>query len=290
MASPFRADAVVGKVALVTGGGSGIGYGIAEELARHGASVVLSGRRENILQAAVDNLTTQGLRASFVRGDVRDYASCENMVAKTVEKYGSLDILVCSHAGNFLSPAENLSPNGFRTVIDIDTNGVFQMCHASFRHLKASKGSVINISATLHKPATWYQVHSAAAKAAIDSVTRTLALEWGSYGIRVNGIAPGPIADTPGMTKLSLGMSPKELDEKVGANIALGRVGTKFDIAMLAVFLCSSGGAYITGDTIIVDGGQWITKKPPVPREVVSQISRQVEKKSRKLKFGSSKL
>ena len=137
----------------------------------------------------------------------------------------------------------------------------------------------INISACLHYGATWYQIHPSAAKAAIDSMTRTLALEWGSYGIRTVGIAPGPIAETAGMTKLAPGV---DVNEIVAQTIPLGRLGTKFDIAMAAVFFCSSGGNYVSGDTLVVDGGAWLSRgPPPVPREAVKNASRSIERKSR---------
>merc|ERR1712066_875148 len=123
----------------------------------------------------------------------------------TVRELGSLDILINCAAGNFLAPAEQLSPNGFKTVMDIDTLGVFNMSRVAFEHLKASRfgGVITNITATLHYTATWYQSAPVAAKAAIDALTRNLALEWGDYGIRVNTVAPGPIADTPGFRKLT---------------------------------------------------------------------------------------
>lgn len=167
--------------------------------------------------------------------------------------------------------------------MEIDTVGSFNMSRAAFKALKvaAEGGLIINISATLHYGATWYQTHASAAKAAVDSLTRSLGLEWGSFGIRVVGIAPGPIADTPGMAKLAPADDSSAVDELVAEMIPLGRMGTKTDIALAAVFLCSSAGGFITGETLVVDGGHWLFKPQMLPRELVSDMSRRVESKSR---------
>jgi len=138
----------------------------------------------------------------------------------------------------------------------------------------------VNISATLHYGATWYQAHASAAKAAVDSLTRSLALEWGEFGIRVVGVAPGPVADTAGFSKLGGDMA-KDVGRVAKFQIPLGRLGTKFDVAMACVFLCSSAASNVTGDTLVVDGGAWLGRQPFAPREVVRSFSRQVESSSR---------
>ncbi len=218
--------------------------------------------------------------------DVRDPSQCKAAVKFCMDTFGQLDILVNGAAGNFLAEASALSPNGFKTVMEIDTMGTFNMCHASFPYLKkpsSEEGAVvINISATLQYGATWFQVHASAAKSAVDSLTRSLALEWGLHNIRVNGIAPGPIANTPGTTKLApplQGGSNQGKDdlEILTKQIPLGRMGETFDIAMAAVFLCSPAGSYISGDVLVVDGAQWLFKPPMVPREMVSDFSRKME-------------
>eukprot|EP00565_Helicotheca_tamesis_P002995 CAMPEP_0185741784 /NCGR_PEP_ID=MMETSP1171-20130828/39137_1 /TAXON_ID=374046 /ORGANISM="Helicotheca tamensis, Strain CCMP826" /LENGTH=167 /DNA_ID=CAMNT_0028413769 /DNA_START=468 /DNA_END=971 /DNA_ORIENTATION=- len=157
------------------------------------------------------------------------------------------------------------------------------MCHASYEALTNNNGGVIiNISATLQYGATWYQCHVSAAKSAIDSLTRSLALEWGQHKIRVNGIAPGPIADTPGMTKLAPGLGSDDISDMVAEGIPLGVMGQAFDIAMAAVYLsCEGSGKYVTGDVLVVDGGHWLYKPPMVPQEMVGELSRKVEAKSR---------
>ncbi|CAM9903603.1 unnamed protein product [Ectocarpus sp. 12 AP-2014] len=278
--SPFHQDCLQGKVALVTGGGSGIGFQIARQLGLHGASVVIMGRREKFLSEAVDQLRADGVAASFFTGDVRSRESAEASVAFTVKTYGRMDTLVNGAAGNFLANAHELKLKGFKTVMEIDTVGVFNMSSAAFPALRESgTGAIINITMTLHYGATWFQAHASAAKAAIDSLTRhvSLAMEWGSYGIRVNGIAPGPIADTPGMAKLSVGLGRDDATK----HIPLGRMGTTFDIGMGAVFLVSSAASYVSGDTLVVDGAEWMYKEPLLKPEAVSRMSRAVEQRSR---------
>lgn len=190
--SPFRPDILRGHVSLITGGGSGIGLEISRQLGVHGSAIVIMGRRDAVLQSAVESLKAQGIDALAVKGDVRSPEDALRVLDETGKKFGHLDLLVNCAAGNFLSPAEDLSTKGFRTVIDIDTIGTFNMSRAAYPLLVKSKNpSIINITATLHLPATQYQVHASAAKAAVDSLTRSLALEWGPDKIRVNGIAPG---------------------------------------------------------------------------------------------------
>ncbi|PIN12223.1 Reductase [Handroanthus impetiginosus] len=210
--SPFKADILNGQVALLTGGGSGIGFEISAQFGKHGASIAIMGRRKKVLDDAVSALKSLGIPAVGFEGDVRRREDARRVVEATVEHFGKLDILVNAAAGNFLAAAEDLSPNGFKTVMDIDSVGTFTMCHEALKYLKkggpgrslsSSGGFILNISATLHYTATWYQIHVSAAKAAVDALTRNLALEWGTdYDIRVNGIAPGPIGDTQGLSKL----------------------------------------------------------------------------------------
>lgn len=167
--------------------------------------------------------------------------------------------------------------------MEIDALGTFTVSHAAFQALRSAGDSlIVNISATLQCPATWYQCHASAAKAAIDSLTRSLALEWGAYGIRVMGVAPGPIADTAGMTKLSGNAKDMMLSA-----IPLGKMGEKADIALACVFLASAAGRFCSGDTFIVDGANWVWKPPVAPREAVSKLSRGVEKKSRGVGLGA---
>jgi peroxisomal 2,4-dienoyl-CoA reductase len=280
--SPFRTDVLEGRVALVTGGGSGIGLEISKQLGLHGARVVISGRRKPVLENACSLLSNQGISTHYVQGDVRSYTDCERMVSEAVESFGSLDILVNCAAGNFLAPAEQLTSNGFKTVMEIDALGTFNASRAAFQALsKSSNASIVNISATLHYGATWYQAHASAAKAAVDSLTRTLGLEWGSHGIRVNGIAPGPIEGTAGLTKLAPG-GAEQLRKLWKERIPVGHPGQAWDIATSVVYLASSGARYINGHTLVVDGAEWMYREPLVPRDKVLQASRSIEAKSRR--------
>lgn len=289
ISSPFKSDIFKGKVVLITGGGSGIGLEISRQFGLHGATVFISGRRDSVLKESVSALKAQGIDAHSVQGDVRNYEDCERMVESSHSYRNRLDVLVNCAAGNFLSPAEQLSSNGFKTVMEIDAVGTFNTSRAAFPALRRrvhDSPCIINISATLHYGATWYQAHASAAKAAVDSLTRSLALEWGHSGIRVNGIAPGPIAGTAGITKLAPGIAEKA-QELVASRIPLGKMGRKWDIAIGCVFLASDAASFMTGHTLVVDGGEWMFKEPLLPREEVGKVSRGVEGQSRKIGLAS---
>jgi len=257
------------RVAFVTGGGTGITGGVARALAEAGASVALVSRSLEHLEPAAKAINDARGRSSTVSegadsgsgealavaADVRNFEQVEKAMAETVARFGKIDIVVNGAAGNFLSPAEALSPNGFGTVVDIDLKGTFNVCRAAFAQLKEHQGQILNISATLHYLGTPMQLHVSAAKAGVDALTRNLAVEWGRYGIRVNGIAPGPIEDTEGMKRLV----PEPVKEKLRKNIPLGRFGRISDIEKAALFLCSDGASFINGAVLVVDGGQWLS-------------------------------
>lgn len=251
MTSVFRDGLCTGRVALVTGGGSGIGAGIARTLARHGARVGLLGRTAEKLETVRGEIEAAGGAALAVPADVRDYAAVAAAVARVVEVYGRLDILVCSAAGNFLAPAAALSANGFRAVIDIDLCGTFNASRAAHQALAAQKGCIVNISATQSFVPTPLQAHAGAAKAGIEKLTRDLALEWSSAGVRVNSVVPGPIEGTEGMKRLA----PPGADDKTRRLVPLGRWGEIDEIADVVLFLCSPAAAFMTGASILVDGG-----------------------------------
>ena len=250
----FGEGILEGHVAFVTGGGTGITGGVARALAEAGARVSLVSRRMEHLEPAAEAIRAAGGEAFAVASDVRNMEEVERAVASTVERFGKIDIVVNGAAGNFLCPAEELSPNGFGTVVDIDLKGTFNVCRAAFAELKKERGSILNISATLHYAGTPLQLHVSAAKAGVDALTRNLAVEWGRYGIRSNAIAPGPIEDTEGMTRLV----PAEIKEKLRRRIPLGRFGRIKDIEHAAVFICSDAASFINGAVLVVDGGQWL--------------------------------
>lgn len=242
------------QVALITGGGSGIGAGIALRFAEHGAKVVLLGRKLEKLEATARQVREHGGQALAVAADVRDYAAVEAAVGTVVRDFGRLDILINSAAGNFLSPAASLSANGFRTVIDIDLVGSFNASRACFEALSARGGSIVNITATQAWVPTPLQCHAGAAKAGIAKLTQDLALEWGSSKIRVNAVAPGPIADTEGMKRLAPGDG--EARARLERSMPIGRWGRVAEIADAVLFLVSPAAGFITGTTLVVDGGQ----------------------------------
>lgn len=261
MFNEIFADGILkGHVAFVTGGGTGITGGVARALAAAGAGVALVSRKMEHLSPAADAINQAGGRAFAVAADVRNPEEVEKAIAATTEHFGKIDIVVNGAAGNFLCAAEELSPNGFGTVVDIDLKGTFNVSRAAFAELKKHRGQILNISATLHYLGTPMQLHVSAAKAGVDALTRNLAVEWGRYGIRVNAIAPGPIGDTEGMKRLV----PEPIKEKLRKTIPLGRFGEIADIEKAAVFLCSDAASYINGTVLVVDGGHWLAANRPL--------------------------
>jgi peroxisomal 2,4-dienoyl-CoA reductase len=263
-------------------GGSGICFEVTKQLLLHGAKgAVICGRRAHFLERSSSILERDtGKSCKWKVCDVRDPSACVDAVEYTIQQFGKIDILVNGAAGNFLAEAKNLSPKGFATVMGIDALGTYNMCSAAFPKMANHGDSIIiNISATLQCPATHWQAHASAAKASVDSLTRSLALEWGPEKIRVVGIAPGPIANTPGTTKLAPGLDKDDIDGMMTEGVPLGRMGEAYEIGHTAVFLCTA--KYITGDVVIVDGGEWLYKPPLVPKELVSELSRKVESTSR---------
>ena len=250
----FESNLLENRVALITGGGTGICRGIALAFARHGCDVAITSRKVEHLDPTVAELRALGVRAVSKVADVRDPAAVNDAVAAAVSELGRLDIVINGAAGNFICLVENLSPNGFGTVVDIDLKGTFNVSRAALPHLKAQGGSVINISATLHYLGTMGQAHVSAAKAGIDALTRNLAVEWGPYGIRVNGIAPGPIDGTEGVRRLT----NEQSRARAIAHCPLGRMGAVDDVANAALFLASGAASYVNGVTLVVDGGLWL--------------------------------
>jgi peroxisomal 2,4-dienoyl-CoA reductase len=251
--SIFREGLFTGKVALVTGGGTGIGRGITEALAALGAQTSILSRKADHLGPTASAVSAQyGGQCLPLIADVRQPEQVDEAIARVFEEFGRLDMVINAAAGNFPCPSADLTPNGFGTVLDIDAKGTWNVTRSAFHAgLARPGGSVLNISATLHYGGTPGQLHVAAAKAAVDALTRTLAVEWGPLGVRVNAIAPGPVGDTEGARRLF----PGESGERLCAAVPLRRLGTIADISNLALFLLSDAASNINGAIVVTDGG-----------------------------------
>ena len=254
MASPvFREHILQGRTAFITGGSSGICLRIAERFAAQGARVMLNGRNPEKLAAAKQGIREAGGVADGRAADVRDYAAIAQALAETRAQWGEIDILICGAAGNFPAPVTGMSANGFKAVMDIDVLGTFNACRAAHEHLRKPGASIISISANHASIAYPLQAHVCAAKAGVERLTQCLAVEWGPEGVRANLINPGPIDDTEGMRRLAPTLEMRAAVEKT---VPLRRMGTRDDVADLALFLCSDAAAYLSGGVYHCDGGQ----------------------------------
>lgn len=250
------------KVIIITGGSSGMGKYMAKDFADRGARVVITGRNLEKLEAAKKEISALHNQVLTVQMDVRDINDVKRMIQSTVEIFGTIDFLVNNAAGNFICPAEKLSVRGWQSVIDIVLNGTFYCSSEVGKYWIENniRGKIINIVATYAWNAGAGVIHSAAAKAGVLSMTRTLAVEWGrKYGITVNAIAPGPIERTGGAEKL---WESEEAAKRTLNSVPLGRLGTPEEIAGLAAFLFSVQADYINGECITMDGGQWLNQFP----------------------------
>lgn len=254
----YSPDLLRDQVAFITGGGSGIGLRIAEIFMRHGCDTVIASRNMDKLKEAAQKLTSAtGRRCLPQCLDVRNPESITAAVDETLREFGRIDILINNAAGNFLCPASSLSFNAFKTVLEIDTMGTFNTSKVVFeKWFKDHGGNIVNISATLGYKGQSLQVHAGSAKAANDAMTKHLAVEWGSNGVRVNTVAPGPISGTEGMRRLG-----GKRAESSGAfqSIPLQRAGNKTEMAHCTLFLASRASSYVTGAVLVADGGTWLT-------------------------------
>jgi NAD(P)-dependent dehydrogenase (short-subunit alcohol dehydrogenase family) len=242
-----------GQHVFVFGGTTGINLGIAQAFSRQGAAVTVASRKQENVDAAVASLNAFGGRVHGVCADVRDFDEVGRAFEDAVAALGPVDVLVSGAAGNFLCEAKDMSANGFKVVIDIDLIGTFHVLRQAYAHLRKPGAAVINITAPQSFLPMRYQAHACAAKAGLDQLTRVLALEWGSDGVRVNSISPGPIDGTEGFGKLMA----RDDGERASAEnaVPLKRLGTIDDIANLALFLASPFANYISGALIPCDGG-----------------------------------
>lgn len=242
-----------GKNVFVVGGTSGINLGIAQGFAHWGAKLMVASRRQKKVDAAVAELQALGAEASGVAFDVRDYDAVAAGFEKVVDYFGGpIDNLISGAAGNVPGRLADLSPNAVKAMVDIDLMGTFNVMRAAYPHLARPGASVVNISAPQAFAAMSHQSPVCAAKAGVDMVTKSLALEWGEEGIRLNSISPGPIDGTEGMARLA---PTEEIRTAVTKSVPLKRMGTPDDIAKAAGFLCSDAAAYVSGAVLPVDGG-----------------------------------
>jgi NAD(P)-dependent dehydrogenase (short-subunit alcohol dehydrogenase family) len=255
----FTPSLLKDQVAVVTGGGTGLGLAIAARLGELGARVAIGSRNaENIVRGSAE-LRHAGLDPLVVQIDVRNPEQVDEMVARVVRHFGRIDILINNAAGNFICRAEDLSPNGWNSVVGIVLNGSFFCSRAIGRHMiaRGGGGSIVSILANYVWTGSAGTVHSAAAKAGVMSMTQTLAVEWAPHNIRVNAVAPGPI-DTPGAAK-QLWNSPEAI-QRITDTVPLRRWGKPADVADAVAFLVSEHAGFITGEILTVDGGAWIGK------------------------------
>lgn len=254
----FAAGTLQGKAAVVTGGATGIGAHIVRMLGSLGANVGIVSRKEENLRTAAEAFKAEDdIEVRWRTGDVRDPEAMRAVMTQFAEQLGGIDILICNAAGNFICPTEELSWNGWRTVIDIDLNGTFNCCQAALPYLKQATdgGRIVSISATAANYGWPGAAHAGAAKSGIQNLMKTLAVEWGVYGIRANTVSPGPIEGTEGVDRLIVA---EGRSQQVLERIPLGAFGVGKDIANAIVFLASDTGKYISGAELAVDGGsQW---------------------------------
>ena len=280
----FRPDLLQDKTVLVTGGGSGLGLSMSRAFVALGAQVAITGRDPDKLARAGGEIDPSGERVWGHPCDVRDFAQVEALVGATVERFGGIDVLVNNAAGNFLAPTEDLSPGGFNAVVQTVLYGTFHATLAVGRHMikRGRGGSILNIATTYAWTGSAFVVPSAAGKAGVLAMTRSLAVEWATYGIRCNAIAPGPFPTEGAWQAL---MPTPELEQQARARIPMNRFGEHEELTNLAAFLISDAAPFINGECVTIDGGEWLASGGEfngftrLPREQVKGVMRQMRGK-----------
>lgn len=265
--SVFGTNVLEGKVAYVAGGTRGFNLAIAKRFAEQGAKVAVMSRDEERCASSAQEIVDAGGEAIGLPADVRDYDRVAETMQQTADTFGGLDIVVAGQAGNFYSPALGMSSNGFKSVMDIDLLGTFNLFRASFEHLRRPGASLFAITAPEAVKPLPFQSHVCSAKAGVNALIKSLAIEWGPGGVRVNGLSPGPIENSWGMDNV-IATKPG-IKEKITEGVPLRRWGTHDDIADAALFLASDAASYITGTILDVDGGVTIKSTGPEDMDAI---------------------
>ena len=253
----FIKDLLKDKTIVITGGGTGLGKSMAMRFGELGADLIITSRKQEVLDATALELQKTGAQVLALACDVRKPNEVQNVVDKTMTEFGKIDILINNAAGNFISPTEMLTPGGFKVIVDIVLNGTFNFTHAVGKEMiKAKSGVVLNIVTTYAWTGSGYVVPSAAAKAGVLAITKSLAVEWAKYGIRHVAIAPGPFPTKGAWKRL---IPPGfGIEKKIKDRIPLKRFGEHIELANLAAYLISDEAGYINGEVVTIDGGEWL--------------------------------